>query len=331
MTNALSLGEWLDVIRDEYLQGFVKDGGSSIKFAVPTGHGLGTLLKDTLTSTASSLDYLVVNVDSRETRVHMPQEIFFRVASQIDWRLLAKRVILRLSGDIYLTDAIDPDNDTPILKSISAANSVEESFIGLELRRRLPDAVTRNVNMSKDFRSAMTHLCLTEMGGTDQNPEASVLIEWLTGLNRRVSNVRAYSIYNAINRTNARHFFESLLYWVKFAGYSGTVVILDNSRVTLGSNPRDGLIFYSRPAVMDHYELLREFIDGTDRLEGFLMIVVADNDFLDEDADRSRSRGVGIYQALMGRIADEVRGRSQANPMSALVRIADTTRQELLT
>ena len=51
------------------------------------------------------------------------------------------------------------------------------------------------------------------------------------------------------------------------------------------------------------------------------MVVLANGDFLDDDP---RGKGYSIYQALKGRIADEVRGRSQANPMSTLVRLADT-------
>ena len=99
MTNTLPIKEWLDVVRDEYLDGFVKNGGSSIKFAVPEGEDLAPLLEDALRSMASNLGYLVVSVDSGETRVHMPQEIFFRIASQIDWRRLARRVVLQLSKD----------------------------------------------------------------------------------------------------------------------------------------------------------------------------------------------------------------------------------------
>ena len=226
-------------------------------------------------------------------------------------------------GDVgYRTDTIDPDSEESVLQAVSSYNSVEEHIIGLELRRRLPDAVTRNVNMARDFRLAMTHLCLTEMGGAGQTQEASGLLQWLTGVNRRVSNVRAYSIYNTIVRTNAKHFFQSLLYWVRYVGYSGTVVLLDNARVTLRQNPRDGQLFYSRSAVMDHYELLRELIDGTDRLEGFFMVVQSNEGFLD---DNPAGKGLSIYRALMGRIAEEVRDRSQANPMAALVRLADTS------
>ena len=168
----------------------------------------------------------------------------------------------------------------------------------------------------------MTHLCLTEIDGAGQDQEAVPLIEWLTGLNKRISNVRRYSIYNSIIRTNARHLLESLLYWVRFTGYSGTVVLLNNSRVLLRRNPRDGLSFYSRSAAMDHYELLRELIDSTDRLEGLFMVVLASEDFLDNDQS---GKGFFIYQALRARIGDEVQDRNQANPLSTLVRLTDST------
>ena len=323
MTSALQIQDWLEIIKGEYLCGFVKDGGSAVKFVVPSREDLGKLLGIRLTRMASDLDYIAVNVDAGETRVHMPQEIFFRIAERIDWRILARRVVLKLCEDLpYRTDGIDPAGDTSILEAISVANAVEESQVALDLRRRLPSAVTWNQSMSRDFRLAMTHLCLTEMGGDGQNLEAMPLLEWLTGRSRRVSNVRAYSIYNSIVRTNARHFLESLLYWVRFAGYSGTMILLDDTRVTLRRNPRDGMRFYSRSAVMDHYELLRELIDSTDRLPGLFMVVLATEDFLDPD---ERGKGFTIYRALLGRIAEEVRDRNRSNPMAALVRLTEST------
>jgi hypothetical protein len=73
---------------------------------------------------------------------------------------------------------------------------------------------------------------------------------------------------------------------------------------------------------MDHYELMRELIDSTDRLEGVLMVVLADEGFLDLEL---RGKGFFIYQALYARIGDEVQDRNQANPCSTLVRLADST------
>ena len=321
MTNIIPLQEWLEIIRDEYLEGFVDEGGSSVKFAVPGGNGLSPLLRNRFSSMAEELGYLVVSVDAGETRVHMLQEIFFRIAQQVDWRALSRRVILQLASEAgYRTDTVDVTDDSPVVEEISRASNVDESMIGLELRNSLFRFVTANASMSRDFRVAMTQLCLAEMGTGNQNQEAVPLVEWLTGVNRRVSSVRRYSIYNSIVRTNARYFLESMLHWVRLVGYPGTCIILDSGRVPLRRNPHDGLRFYSRSAVMDHYELLRELIDGTDRLNGLLLVVLAGEEFLDEERG---AKGFSIYQALRSRIADEVRARSQGNPMATLVRLSD--------
>ena len=321
MTNNLAVQEWLDTIRTEYLDGFISEGGASVKFIVSQQADLTPLLTTRLAEVAAEQRYLVVRVDAGETRVHMFQDFFYRIAEQIDWRLLAREVVLGQAGELgYRTDAVNPEADTSVLKALGDASGLSESFILQDLRPLIENTVFRNAGMSRDFRAAMTHLCLAEMGAGGQSRDETPLLEWLTGANRRVGSVRRYGIYNSIARTNARHFLESLLYWIRFVGYPGACILLDDNRVTLRRNPRDGLRFYTRSAVMDHYELLRELIDGTDRLEGLLLVVLNGEDFLDDDI---RGKGFSIYQALMSRIADEVRSRSQANPLATLVRLSD--------
>jgi len=326
MTNVLSLHAWLKVLKEEYLQGFIRDGGGSIKFAVPMEPNLETKVNLELRRMATELNYLVVDVNSGETKVHMPQEIFFKVASQIDWRLLAKRVILRIAKERgYHVDGIAIDSETPILRTIGQANQLDEGFMLQVLSPRIQDEVFRNRKLAKDFRVAMTQLYLAETTSSEEGYGGTALIDWLTGANRRVASVRHFNISNSISRTNARYYFESLLHWVRYVGFAGLVMLIDTSRVTLLRNPRDGLNFYSRPAVIDHYELLREFIDGADRLESCLMVVVTNADFLD---DNPLGKGFGAYQALMGRIIDEVRDRSLVNPMSSLIRLAQDSAVE---
>ena len=72
---------------------------------------------------------------------------------------------------------------------------------------------------------------------------------------------------------------------------------------------------------MEHYELLREFIDGADRLESTLILAMARPEFLETATDR-RSRGFSIYQALQTRIMDDVRDRHLVNPEASLVRLS---------
>ena len=70
----------------------------------------------------------------------------------------------------------------------------------------------------------------------------------------------------------ARGFLESAVFWFRFVGHTGTVILMDNSRVTLSDNPRDGSRFYTKAMVMDHYELLREFVDESHRMSGVFMV-----------------------------------------------------------
>ena len=318
MPNTITLKDWLQVIDEEYLSSFVRDGGASVKFAVAPDETKADLYV-AAKARCKELDYLFIRLDAAHMRVHMPQDIFFKFAEQVDWRLLARRMILRLSDERgYLVSDIDPLTTDNVFHAIAKANDLESQFVLRDIRPRVQNDITRNPKMAKDFRVGMTHLCLEE--DTRGEYTGQPLLDWLTGSNMRISGVRPFSIYTGINRNTARYFIESALYWIRHVGYAGTVILLDNSRVTVARNPRDGLRYYTRAMAMEHYELLREFIDGVDRLTGALLVVVTNRNFLDDRSDR-RSRGYGIYEALRTRVMDDVRDRNRVNPIASLVRL----------
>ena len=319
MAYTIHLSDWLKVIDKEYLSSFVPDGGASVKFAV-TPEELKADLYGQMKAKCRESDYLVVRLDATESRAHMPQDLFFGFARQVDWRLLARRMILRLAAEQgYKADGIDAQGTENVFDAIAKANGLESQFVLGDIRPRIQNEVFRNREMAKDFRVCMSHLCLNE--DTRGEYTGQPLLDWLTGNNTRVSSVRPYSIYTTINRTTARYFIESALFWIHYVGYAGTVILYDNSRVTLARNPKDGLRYYTRPMAMEHYELLREFIDSVDRLTSTLMVIVTNQDFLDDSTGRG-SRGYGIYQALLTRLIDDVRDRNLVNPVASLVRLS---------
>ena len=319
MPNTIPLDDWLQVIEAEYLSSFVPEGGASVKFAV-TPEELKSGLYTNVKARCRDMDYLFVQLDACEMRAHMPQDFFFRLAQQVDWRLLARRIILRLAAEQgYKVCRIDACGSENVFDAIARANGLESQFVLGDIRPRIQNRVFRNREMAKDFRVCMSHLCLNE--DTRGEYTGQPLLDWLTGNNTRVSSVRPYSIYTTINRTTARYFIESALFWIRYVGYAGTVILFDNSRVTVARNPKDGLRYYTRPMAMEHYELLREFIDSVDRLTGTLMVIVTNRDFLDDSTGRG-SRGYGIYQALLTRVIDDVRDRNLVNPVASLVRLS---------
>ena len=321
MANTIALLDWLEVIESEYLSSFIPDGGASVKFAV-TSDELKADLQAAVRERCGKLGMVFVSIDATSRRAHMPQDLFHGLASSVDWREAARRMILKLARErVYKVDGIDPQADPNVFEAIAEVNGLEHQFVLSNLRPQIQERVYREPSMARDFRVAMTQLCLAEDTRAGETYGGQPIVDWLTGSNTRISSVRPFSIHTPINRTTARHFFESALFWLHHVEYSGTVILLDNSRVTLARNPRDGLRYYTRAMVLEHYELLREFVDTTDRLTATLLVVATSNDFLEEEAG-SRNRGFGIYQALMTRVIDDVRDRNLVNPVASLVRLS---------
>ena len=318
MPEPIPLDKWLQFIDEEYLSEFIREGGASTKFAVAPEESRAELAA-AMKALCEERDYLVVHLDAGAMRAHMPQDIFFGLARQLDWRLLARRRILSLAKDRgYRTAEIDPSAAGNIFEAIGHANGTGESIL-TDVRPEIVRDISKSHELAKDFRVAMSHLCIREDTRDDGEYTGQPILDWLTGETTRISGVRPFSIYTSINRTTARYFIQSALHWVRHSGHAGTVVLFDNSRVTLARNPRDGLRYYTRAMTMEHYELMREFIDGADRLAGTLMLVMTNEDFLDDDF---RSRGYGIYQALRTRVMDDVRDLNLANPAGSLVRLS---------
>ncbi|MCY3711631.1 MAG: DUF2791 family P-loop domain-containing protein [Caldilineaceae bacterium] len=315
MSNTIPIQEWLHFIDSEYLSTFIKDGGASVKFAVTPEQRKPELYR-ALKAQCQELDYIFVELDAITSRVHMPQDLFFALARQIDWRLLARRMVLRLAEERgFNVDEIDlTDNSENIFRALGLANNLDARFILQDIRRAIETRVYKNQHMARDFKVAMTHLCTNMGSGESTQP----LLDWLTGENTRIGNVRTFYIRTSINRTTARHFIESAMYWVRHVGFAGTVVLLDNTRVTVGRNPRDGKRYYTRAMTIDHYELLREFIDDVDRLTATMIAIVTNIDFVDDLSIRSWK----IYPALQTRIMDDVRDRNLINPVAALMRLS---------
>ena len=320
MPNAMQVRDWLDVVNTEYLSAFVRDGGTTVKFAIIADESRPQL-RQALYRQSSELGYVFAAVDASAIRAHMPQDMFFEIAKQVDWRRMARRFILRQASQIgYSVEGIDVDSQEGIYHTIASAARVDPQLVRQELRRRIETEVFKNTQMVKDFRLAMTWLCWSEYTDDDGAYRAQPLIDWLSGANLRITPVKPFSVHTTINRTTARNLLESAVFWFRVVGYSGTVIFVDNSRVTLSDNPRDGSRFYTRAMVMDHYELLREFVDESHRMTGVCMVVSANYDFLDEDPGRG-SRGYGIYEALMTRVMADVRDRNLTNPAASLIQL----------
>jgi hypothetical protein len=311
--------EWLDTIRGEYLHDFIEHGGAAVKFVVPMENIDHNQLLKLLRKTSEEENYIFTSVDAVSTKIHMIDKLFHEVARQIDWDELSHAFIKKLftQNDYQLPEQHEDFN----LQNIAEINNREEMFLRKELRSWLEDKIFHDFEMSQEFRIAMIRLCLNQLDTAGPSVFLSNAVkEWLQGELRLISTLKEALIFQKIARHNARHMLFSLAHWLRVNGKSGLVLVLDITRYlisTRSKNPDDGF-FYSTPAVLDAYEVLRQFIDGTDEMEGLLIVVLASNDFLNDD-----KRGLSRYNALKLRIWDEVRDRQRQNPLASLVRLSN--------
>ncbi len=140
MAATISPENWLEFMRAQYLDSFIKQGGSSIKFAVPIQESLRAAIDAGIAEMAEDAGYLVTRVSADVTRIHMIDQLFFRIAEQIPWRELSERVNLKLASSrgYIVPPELGPE---PLVQRLARANTVEPDFLLMEARRWVSEGV----------------------------------------------------------------------------------------------------------------------------------------------------------------------------------------------
>ena len=316
MSAPMQLTDWLDATASNYLEDFVPAGGSAVKFAIAMGDVSTSEITAGVSDRARDLGFLTATIDASRVKIGSIEKVLGSISAQIDLYDLIDRLIVNLMADQHwVAPATGPE---PLAERLAASNGIDAESLALMARPALVQKIFRSDQIAQDMRSAILGLANERLiGGESMVTAFSTIGEWLTGNLTKISSVRRYQIHSKVNRGNARFLFESLLQVIKLAGIPGMVVTVDISRF-LNSEKNPEQISYAKASLLDAYEVLREFVDATDDLENFLMVVAAPMSFLDTN---TKGRGLGRYPALYNRIYDEVRDRNLTNPLSALVRV----------
>ena len=315
MITAADYAEFLAV---EYLDTYIAAGGAAVKFVVAADPGEADRFSRNVRDGAAAGGYVTVLVDAVDVRVHMMDQVFFAVARQIDWDgLAAHRVRAAFAAVDYpvAADAVDIS-----VEAVAAHHRVDPGELNRDVNRQLQQQVFHDYAMVQEFRVAMLRLCQAQLQtGQVTQAEHTAVLEWLRGELRQISLLRSARIFRRIGRHNARQLVFSLAHWVAVNGRAGLFLEVDLRRFGFARRPqpeeRHGL-YYTKAALLDGYEMLRQLIDNTDELSHCCVVVVAAPEFTSDG-----NRGIDAYQALKLRIYDEVRDRNRDNPYSSLVRL----------
>ncbi len=312
--------QYLDLVRREYLDTFVAEGGAAVKFVVPADEIEVAALEDGLAQAASAAGYDLVTVGAADVRIHMMDQVFFEIARKVDWERLARCAVRRAYAEAAFPLGDEAEAGDLTVAAVAARFGVDAVELTRDVNRQLQAAVYRDYRMVPEFRTAMLRLCQVQLGtGQVTEAEAAAVGDWLRGDLRQMSLLRSAMIFRRIGRHNARQLLFSLAHWLAVNDRRGLVLALDVRRLGFARRPapeeRHG-VYYTKAALLDAYEMLRQLVDNTDELGHCLVVVIAAPEFLSDPL-----RGVDAYQALKLRIADEVRDRRRDNPFSSLVRL----------
>jgi len=313
----LKADEYADFLAREYLASYLPAGGAAVKVAVVGEGGAADRLEAALTSAAAQARALHVPISAESTRVHMIDQIFLAIARAVDWEAVAAAHVRAA----YEETAFPVPEDADLtVTAVARRHDIDSRELYRSVRRLLERSLLGNPAIAPEMGRAMLRLAQAQLGGSDIDvAERYAVMNWLRGELKSITELRPALIYTRIGRHNARAMLASAAVLLLAAGYCGLVVQLDLRRLAEGRRPpaelRSGF-YYSKAAVLDTYEVLRQFIDATDELRGMLVVAVVPPELMTDE-----TRGLPAYSALHLRVADEVRDRRRANPFAALVRL----------
>ncbi len=312
----LKVDDYAAFLGREYLSGYLPAGGATVKVAVVGDASAGDRLESALAATTAAHGGLFVSVPADLVRVHMVDQIFFAVSRAIDWDSLAAECVRAA----YQRASFPAPADGDLAVAAAARHhDVDAPELYRSVRRLLERDLLGTHEIATEMGRAMLRLAQAHLGAGDtDDAERAAVLAWLRGEARAITALRPALIYSRIGRHNARSMLRSAAALLA-ARRRVLVIHLDLARLAEARRPpapaRTGF-YYSKAAVLDAYEVLRQFIDTTDELRGVLLLAVVPPELMTD-----QSRGLPAYSALRLRVADEVRDRRRANPFAALVRL----------
>ena len=312
---SLKVKSWVDFLARDYLADYIPGGGAAVKVAVPGTADAADRLASHLRRVSVQSGCTFASVAAEQTKVHLIEQLFFAVARQLDWEALAGAVV-RASYEACSF----PATASLLVNDVAAAYDVDARELYRSVRRQLEHSLLGDPSLARELRRAVLRLAQAQLGPADVTAaEHDAVLGWLRGESTSLAVLRPALIHSRIGRHNARPLLVSLAQLMTAAGGRGLVLHLDLRRLAESRRPpleeRVG-IYYSKAAVLDAFEVLRQLIDATDELRGVLVVAVVPPELLTDE-----SRGLPAYTALQLRVADEVRDRRRTNPHAALVRL----------
>lgn len=292
-----------DFWKEKYLQEYIPNGGSKIKFITGRmGSGKTHFLR-LITAIAQKENYKTIQFSAKNIWMHDFKEIYieiFRQCNILECLEAVSRHLIREMGFDYR----DIPEGMKFMDYLSE-NDMGDALNKREIRSQLRHIFLDNPMLDNNFALACSMLTGSILGYPileDQNRD--LLLAWLEGdRSIKLSQLRALDFYpSRITKYNARHMLRSLAELVHMGGYSGLFIAIDNLEILISRSSLEP-VHYTKMKREDTYESIRQLIDDIDSMRNIMFVYAFDRELMDNE-----NAGLKSYQALWMRIQNEIVG-----------------------
>ncbi len=292
-----------DFWKEKYLQEYIKNGGSKIKFVTGRRQSGKTYFLKIMSELARQERYKVVQFSAKEIWMHDFKEIYaeiFRQCKIMECLEGASRRLIHEMGFAY-------EDIPPGMKFMDflSQNGMGDVLTRREIRFQLRKIFLDNPLLDNNFALACSMLTGSILGyPTLEEQNRDMLLGWLEGdRSIKLSQLRALDFYpSRITKYNARHMLRSLAELVHMGGYSGLFIAIDDLEILISRSSLE-LLHYTKMKREDTYESIRQLIDDIDSMKNLMIVYAFDRELVDNE-----NAGLKSYQALWMRIQNEIIG-----------------------
>lgn len=308
--------------KEKYLQEYIRDGGSKIKFVTGRKGSGKTHFLQLMTRIAQQENYKTVRFSARDIWMHDFREIYLEIFEQcdiMDCLAAAGRYLIREMG---FDDREIPEG----MKFIDylSQNGLGDALTKREIRAQLKQIFLDNPMLDNNFALACSMLTGSILGYPIlETQNRDLLLAWLGGDRTiKLSQLRALGFYpSRITKYNARHMLRSLAEVIHMGGYAGLFVAVDDLEILISRSSMEP-VHYTKMKREDTYESIRQLIDDIDSMKYILFAYAFDRQLIDDE-----NAGLKSYQALWMRIQNEILGE-QFNRFADMVDLDRLAAQE---
>lgn len=286
--------EWLELMKQYCLEQVIASGGSKVKILYG-GKATGkTHYLQALKVHAKREGFFVIDIDISQINFHLTDSVAFykAIVAKVDLNLLetvlTSKILDKLGYNLQ-----DFTSFGGALVDFLCEREKSDPIQAKKDIRTCVHSIVNSLELEFSFRKFM-HMFMEAVVEKDKDYMA-IARNWIQGEKIVSPHKRATLLHETLAKHNARSWLYSLIEIIKFMGYKGVVIMLDQFEAILPK--AEAVVYYTPMKRNDVYELIRQLIDDLDFFRNTLIVISGNSEIFENE-----KYGLASYHALWMRI-----------------------------